>query len=153
MQESGMGALGRFVLRGQENFCLIRPRGEALALETLYVAEDVRSAAEIDEAVEETEIREAELELAHQVIDSLSGEFDASELESEYRRDLRSMLEAKLAGEEIKRPEPEPEAPVIDLMDALRQSVSEAQKQRSEPAPRTKASSDGTRKRAAASKK
>jgi DNA end-binding protein Ku len=153
MQESGMGAVGRFVLRGQENFCLIRPRGEALALETLYVAEDVRSAAEIDEAVEETEVREAELELAHQVIDSLSGEFDASELESDYRRDLRSMLEAKLAGEEIKRPEPEPEAPVIDLMDALRQSVSEAQKQRSEPAPRAKASSDGTRKRAAASKK
>ncbi len=148
MQETGMGAMGRFILRGQENFCLIRPRGEALALETLFVAEDVRSQAEIDEAVGETEIKDAEMDLARQVIDSLSGDFEPDELESEYRRDLREMLEAKLAGEEIKRPEPEPEeAPVIDLMEALRQSVSEAQKK---PAEKPKS---GSRKRAAAGAK
>jgi DNA end-binding protein Ku len=142
-----MGAMGRFILRGQENFCLIRPRGEALALETLFVAEDVRSQAEIDEAVSETEIKDAEMDLARQVIDSLSGEFEPDELESEYRRDLRAMLESKLAGEEIKRPEPEPEeAPVIDLMEALRQSVSEAQKK---PAEKPKSG----RKRAAAGAK
>jgi DNA end-binding protein Ku len=147
MQESGMGAMGRFILRGQENFCLIRPRGEALALETLFVAEDVRSQAEIDEAVSETEIKDAEMDLARQVIDSLSGEFEPDELESEYRRDLRAMLESKLAGEEIKRPEPEPEeAPVIDLMEALRQSVSDAQKK---PAEKPKSG----RKRAAAGAK
>jgi len=46
---------------------------------------------------------------------------------SEYRRDLRAMLEAKLAGEEIARPEPVAEdAPVVDLLEALRQSVAEA---------------------------
>jgi DNA end-binding protein Ku len=148
MQETGMGAMGRFILRGQENFCLIRPRGDALALETLFVAEDVRSQAEIDEAVSDTEIKDAEMELARQVIDSLSGDFEAEELESEYRRDLRAMLESKLAGEEIKRPEPEPEeAPVIDLMEALRQSVSEAQKKPAEKAKKT------SRKRAAAGAK
>jgi DNA end-binding protein Ku len=154
MEETGMGAIGRFVLRGQENFALIRPRGEALALETLFVAEDVRSQAEIEEAVEGTEVKEAEMELARQVIDSLAGDFEADELVSEYRQDLRSMLEAKLAGQEIKRPEPEPEeAPVIDLMEALRQSVSEAQKEK-EPAAKAKSGrSSGTRKRAAAGKK
>jgi DNA end-binding protein Ku len=152
MQETGMGGLGRFVLRGQEHFSLIRPYDNALALETLFVAEDVRSAAEIEEAVGDTEVKEAEMELARQVIDSLAGDFEPTELVSEYRRDLRSMLEAKLAGEEIKRPEPEPEeAPVIDLMEALRQSVSEAQKK---PAAKAKSGrSSGTRKRAAASKK
>src|SRR5215210_2808150 len=151
MQETGMGAQGRFILRGQENFCLIRPRGEALALETLFVAEDVRSQAEIEEAVADTEAKDAELELARQVIDSLAGEFDAGELESEYRRDLRSMLESKLAGEEIKRPEPvAEETPVIDLMEALRQSVSEVQKQTKAPAPKAKTGrSGGKRKRAA----
>ena len=153
MQETGMGAIGRFVLRGQEHFSLIRPRGDALALETLFVAEDVRSQAEIDEAVEGTEVKDAEMELARQVIDSLAGDFEPEELKSEYRQDLREMLEAKLAGQEIKRPEPEPEeAPVIDLMEALRQSVSEAQK---EPAAKAKSGgrSSGTRKRAAAGKK
>jgi DNA end-binding protein Ku len=153
MQETGMGAQGRFILRGQENFCLIRPRGEALALETLFVAEDVRSQVEVEEAVSDTEVKDAELELARQVIDSLAGDFDPELLESEYRSDLRAMLEAKLAGQEIKRPEPEPEeAPVIDLMEALRQSVSEAQKQ--QPAAKAKSGrSSGTRKRAAAGKK
>jgi DNA end-binding protein Ku len=152
MQETGMGGLGRFVLRGQEHFSLIRPYDNALALETLFLAEDVRSAAEIEEAVGDTEVKEAEMELARQVIDSLTGDFEPTELVSEYRRDLRSMLEAKLAGEEIKRPEPEPEeAPVIDLMEALRQSVSEAQKK---PAAKAKSGrSSGTRKRAAAGKK
>jgi DNA end-binding protein Ku len=155
MQETGMGAQGRFILRGQENFCLIRPRGEALALETLFVAEDVRSQAEVEEAVGETEVKDAELDLARQVIDSLAGEFDADQLESEYRRDLRSMLESKLAGEEIKVPEPAAEeAPVIDLMEALRQSVSEAQKKTTKSDGKPKArSSSGTRKRAAAGRK
>ena len=152
LQESEMGAVGRFVLRGQEYFALIRPRGDALALETLFVAEDVRSQAEVEEAVGDTEVKEAELELARQVIDSLAADFDATALESEYRRDLREMLEAKLSGQEIKRPEPVEETPVIDLMEALRQSVDEAQKQKKAPASsRSKAkSSSGTRKKAAA---
>jgi len=154
MQETGMGAQGRFVLRGQEHFCLIRPRGDALALETLFVAEDVRSQDEIEEAVGDTEVKDAEMELARQVIDSLTGDFEPAELESEYRRDLRSMLEAKLAGEEIKRPEPvAEEAPVIDLMEALRQSVSEAQKKEKPAAKAKSGRSSGTRKRAAAAKK
>jgi DNA end-binding protein Ku len=152
MQETGMGAQGRFILRGQENFCLIRPRGDALALETLFVAEDVRSQAEIEEAVGGSEVKDAELDLARQVIDSLTGDFEAGELESEYRADLRAMLEAKLAGAEIKRPEPEPEeAPVVDLMEALRQSVSEAQK-KAKPAAKSSRTS-GTRKRAAAGRR
>ena len=127
LKETNMAALGRFVLRGQEHFALIRPRGEALALETLFLEEDVRSQAEIEEAVESTEVRDAELDLARQVIESLAAEFDAAELQSEYRRDLRAMLEAKLAGEEVTRPEPTAaETPVVDLMEALRASVAAA---------------------------
>jgi DNA end-binding protein Ku len=130
MRETGTAGLGRFVLRGQEHFGLIRARGEALVLETLFLAEDVRSQAEIEEAVQESDVKDAELDLARQVIDSLVADFDPDFLESDYRRDLRAMLEAKLAGEEISRPAPEPETPVVDLMDALRRSVAEAQEQK-----------------------
>lgn len=126
MQESGMAALGRFVQQGKEKFCLIRAKGDALALETLFLAADVYSQAEIGEVVAETEVKENELGLARQVISSLAAEFDPSVLESDYRRDLRAMLEAKLAGEEITAPEPVAEAPVLDLMEALRRSVEEA---------------------------
>jgi DNA end-binding protein Ku len=127
MEETGMAAIGKFVLWGKENLCLIRPRGESLALETLFFAEDVRSHQEIEEAVEETEVKKPELALARQVIESLVGEFEPAEFENEYRRDLRAMLEAKLAGQEVARPEPVPETPVVDLMDALKKSVAEVQ--------------------------
>src|SRR5919204_239692 len=62
--------------------------------------------------------------------DSLVAEFDPGELTSDYRRDLRSMLEAKVAGEVLTRPEPQPETPAVDLMEALRRSVAEAQKRK-----------------------
>jgi DNA end-binding protein Ku len=127
MRETGRAALGRFVLAGKEKLVLIRARGGALALETLFLHEDVYSQAEIEEAVADTEVKDAELALAQQVIDSLAAEFDPSTLTSDYRRDLRALLEAKLAGTEVTRPEPVAEdAPVVDLMEALRASVAAA---------------------------
>ncbi len=139
MRETGMAAMGRFVQQGREKLCLIRPKGDALALETLFLSADVYSQAEIEEAVEETTLKQPELELAQQVIESLSGDFDPSELQSDYRRDLKALLEAKLAGEEITAPEePVAETPVIDLMEALRRSVEDA-KQAKQPAGAKKA--------------
>jgi DNA end-binding protein Ku len=151
MKETGTAALGRFVLRGSENLCLIRPKGDTLALETMFVAEDVNSQAEIEEAVADTKVKDPELALARQVIDSLVGEFDPSELTSDYRRDLRAMLEAKLAGEEISVPEPVAEdAPVVDLMEALRRSVEEIKDKEDAPAKKKAAAKPRDRKRAAA---
>ena len=151
MKETGTAALGRFVLRGSENLCLIRPKGDTLALETMFVAEDVNSQAEIEEAVADTKVKEPELALARQVIDSLVGEFDPAELTSDYRRDLRAMLEAKLAGEEISVPEPVAEdAPVVDLMEALRRSVEEIKDKEDAPAKKKAAAKPRDRKRAAA---
>jgi DNA end-binding protein Ku len=147
MKEAGVAALGRFVLAGKEKLCLIRPMGDALALETLFVHEDVKDHAEIDEAVAVSEVREPELELAKQIIASLAGTFEPQELRSEYRESLRELLEAKLSGQEIEAPTPEAPAPVVDLMDALRASV-EAAGKRSRATPKKKAA---PQKRAAAS--
>jgi DNA end-binding protein Ku len=147
MQETGMAAVGKFVLWGKENLCLIRAQGDTLALETLFFAEDVRAKNEIEEAVEATDVKKPELQLAGQVIESLVGEWNISEFENEYRRDLRAMLEAKLAGQEIARPEPVTETPVVDLMEALRRSVADAQERKGGGAGKpgkTKAASSGS---------
>jgi DNA end-binding protein Ku len=154
MQETGMAALGRFVLAGKEKLCLIRPQGEALALETMYLAEDVYSHAEIDESVAEAEVKDAEVELARQIIDSLVTEFKpAEQLRSDYRDDLRELLEAKLKGQEISRAEPvEEEAPAVDLMEALRRSVEEARTRKESESPRKPAKAAGSRKRTAKAK-
>jgi DNA end-binding protein Ku len=151
MTDSGMAAIGKFVLWGKENLCLIRPHGDTLALETLFFAEDVRSRAEIEEAVAETDVQPAELELAQQVIGSLVGEFEPEDFENQYRTELRTMLEAKVAGQEIKRPEPVQETPVVDLMEALRRSVEQVrgdEKPKAKAAPKKRAA----RSRAAAKK-
>jgi DNA end-binding protein Ku len=153
MQESGMAAVGKFVLWGKENLCLIRPQGDTLAMETLFFADDVRSKSEIEEAVEATEVKTAELALAGQVIESLVGEWDAAEFENEYRRDLKAMLEAKLAGQEITRPEPAPETPVVDLMEALRRSVEDVQGRRSAGGGSKKTKSEPARRKTAATRK
>jgi DNA end-binding protein Ku len=135
MEEAGVGAIGRFVRTGRESLCLVRPRGQGLVLETLYLVEDVFSQAEIDEAMAETEVKKAELDLARQIVQGLAAEFDPAELTSGYRRDLRELLEAKLRGEEIAAPEPAPEpAPAADLIEALKASVAAA-KASSRPKP------------------
>ncbi len=143
MKDAGVAALGRFVLAGKEKLCLIRPMGDALALETLFVHDDVKEHAEIDEAVAGSEVKKPELDLAKQIIASLAGEFDPQELRSEYRESLRELLEAKLAGTEIVAPEPQAPAPVVDLMEALRASVAAAKGKEQ----------DGTKKKAAPRKR
>jgi DNA end-binding protein Ku len=147
LEETGMAALGKFVLWNKENLCLVRPMNQSLVLELLYYAEDIRSAKEIVEAVEETDVSEPELAMARQLVDSLVGDFDPADYKNEYRGELRSMLEAKLAGKEIVQPEPMPEAaPVIDLVEALKQSIAQAKTGEEKPA----AKKPARRKKAAA---
>jgi DNA end-binding protein Ku len=119
-------------------------------LETLFFAEDVRSRDEIVEAVGGTEVKDAELDLARQVIGSLEGDFEAEDFENQYRTELRQMLEAKLEGQEISRPEPVPEAPVVDLMDALKRSVAEVQERAGTDGRKAKAPAKAPRRKAAA---
>jgi DNA end-binding protein Ku len=127
MEEGGVAAIGRFVRSGRESLCLVRARGNGLVLETLYLVEDVYSQAEIDEAMAETDVKKAELDLARQIVQGLAAEFEPEELTSDYRHDLRTLLEAKMRGEEIAAPEPTDEAaPAVDLIEALKASVAAA---------------------------
>ena len=127
MEEAGVGAIGRFVRSGRESLCLVRARSRGLVLETMYLAEDVYSQAEIDEAMETTDVKKAELDLARQIVEGLAAEFDPEGLTSAYRSDLRTLLEAKMRGEELTVPEPVDEpAPAVDLIEALKASVAAA---------------------------
>jgi DNA end-binding protein Ku len=152
MREEGVIGIGSFVLAGKEKLAAVRPKGDALALETLFVAEDVKSQEEIDEAIQGTNVKKEELQLAEQLISGLLGSFDPEEeLTSDYRTSLRALLEAKLEGREIAEPEPAaPETPVVDLMEALRASVA-ASKGGEKPA--SSGRKPAARKRAAAGRK
>ena len=97
MSEAGVGAMAGSSVPGGSRSASSAHKGSALVLETLFLAEDVHSQAEIDEAVAETEVKKTELALAQQLIDGLSGAFDPKELTSDYRRDLQRAARGEAA--------------------------------------------------------
>jgi len=148
MRDGGVAAIGSFVLAGKEKLGLIRPKGDALVMETMFVADDVKPQDEIDEAVAATTVRKEELALAEQLISGLEAPFEPEELRSEYRASLRELLEAKVEGRELPEPEAVPAAPVVDLMEALRASIASSGKKPASGIKPKKAARSGARKRA-----
>ena len=124
MTKSERVALAKFVMRGKENLVLIRAAQDGLMLHTMYFADEVRSFAEIDRG-QGAKIREGEMDLALKLIDGLSTDaFDATEFTDEYRQRVLDMIQAKVEGKEIITLTPEaPKAQVIDLMEALKESL------------------------------
>ena len=128
MTELRKVAVGRVVMRSKESLVAIRPLDGILCLETMRYADEINSIEGLmPEDVEEAEPTKRELDMAKQLVESLSREFDPSEFENEHKRDLMALIEKKLAGEEIEMaPEPEKREPVPDLMAALQASLDQA---------------------------
>jgi len=129
LKETGKAAVGKIVLSSKEHLVLLRPAGDALAIELLFYPEDVRTGTqeEIEEVVHGTKVAKAELDMAKQLVESLTREFDPQEFENEHKRDVMALIEKKVAGEEIAAaPEPERREPVPDLMAALQASLDQA---------------------------
>jgi len=126
MATTGRVALATFVLRGKERLVLIRPARHGLLLHTMYFADEVRDVGEIDTG-ENAQIKERELELAVRLIDELShAEFTPEQYRDDYRQRLLDLVTLKGEGKAVPAGGPEvPRIRVIDLMDALRQSLAQ----------------------------
>jgi DNA end-binding protein Ku len=131
-------AVGRFVLRGKEHLVAIRPLGDALCIETMRYADEVVPIEELEGVPEGAEVEptKKELEMAHQLIEALTADFEPSKYHDEYRDQLRALIEKKAAGEEIvAEPMVEEPAKVVDLMAALEASLARAGRGGGEAAP------------------
>ncbi len=130
MAASGKVAIARFVLRNKEHLAAIRSNGEVLTLTTMRFADEVVPAKEL-EIVPEKAVKPAkrEQEMAEQLIDSLSTDFDPDAYHDEYREQLLKLIEQKAEGKEIVASEAEsPKATKApDLMAALEESIAAAQ--------------------------
>jgi DNA end-binding protein Ku len=124
MAKSGRVALATFVMRGKESLVLIRPSHDGLMLHTMFFSDEVRSFAEIDKGMG-AKIRDGEMDLAQQLIDGLSNdEFKPETYEDRYRVRVLQLIEQKVEGKEVTVAAPIAErAQVIDLMDALKESL------------------------------
>jgi DNA end-binding protein Ku len=152
LEKSGKVAIARFVLRNKEHLAALRASNGVLTLTTMRFADEVVPPAELDDALpsEAPKVGKREVEMAEQLIDSLTRKFDPAAYRDEYREELLSMIERKAEGQDVLTPpseEPRPtEAP--DLMAALEQSIAAA---RGEDG--SKARKPTTKKRRAAPKK
>ncbi len=124
MTKSERVAVAKFVMRGKESLVLVRAAQDGLMLHTMYFADEVRSFAEIDKG-QSAKIRENELALAQQLIDGLSTEeFEPERYADEYRQRVLELIGGKVEGKEIVSAGPPVQrAQVIDLMEALKESL------------------------------
>jgi DNA end-binding protein Ku len=127
MKEANKVAIARVVIRSKEQLVAIRPVGEIMAMASMNFADEVVSPDAFDEAPgEDVETSKREVEMAQQLIDSLTTEFQPEKYHDTYRERVLEMIEAKAEGQEIAvQPSDEPE-PVPDLMAALEASLAAA---------------------------
>ena len=143
MRESGKVGIGRVVLRSKQQLCALRPTGEVLTLSTMLFGDEVLAPDRLDEldAVEDAPASDRELQMAEQLINSLSREFDPSKYRDDYRDRVLQLIERKAAGEEIAvEPESEEPAAAPDLMAALEASLASVRDDDEKPAPAKKSS-------------
>ncbi|MDQ2759607.1 MAG: Ku protein [Actinomycetota bacterium] len=126
MRASGKVGIGRVVLRSKQQLCALRPTAGVLTLSTMLFGDEVLTPDRIDEldGVGEAQASERELTMARQLIDSLSGDFDPSSHQDQYRERVLELIERKASGEEIAvQPQAEEPGPAPDLMAALEASL------------------------------
>lgn len=130
LEQTDRTAIVQISLRQRTRLAALRVRGEVLMVQTLLWADEVR-AAEFPELEEAPKITAKELELSNQLVDSLVSDFEPGQFVDEYQQELRTLIDAKLEqGDAIdtaatfgEQPEAEEGGEVIDLMEALKQSL------------------------------
>lgn len=140
LDQTGRAALARYAARGKNYLVLIRPFGEGLVMEQLKHEDELRKFDEVP--LDVCDVNPAELELAVQIIDQRTNErFEPDGYRDEVRERQLELIQQKIDGQDISvAPEEQPEAKIIDLMEALKASVGDRK-----PAKRTEAGKGGRR--------
>lgn len=148
MERADMGAVARFSTRGKQQLVLLRQTQGGLMMHTLFYADEVRGFDEIDLG-DNIAFKAGELDLAVQLIEQLAVKtFNHDQFSDEYRSKVIELIERKVAGQEVAvAASPAPRAQIIDLMEALKASLADKQRQKetdtAAPASRRPARSKG----------
>ncbi|HET7027927.1 MAG TPA: Ku protein [Candidatus Limnocylindrales bacterium] len=134
LAEKNLTAICKIVIRDREVLAALDPFENTMLLSTLYWPDEIRALGELDLPEEEPELKPAELKMASQLIDAMTGEFDPTQYRDEYREALMQVIESKIEGRETIEVEPAEEpTKLVDLMAALQASVNAATSSRSKP--------------------
>jgi len=126
MVQENRFAVAKVVMFGKEQLILLRPAGNLLAMFVLDYSFQVRPPAEFEDLVPKTDVDPEELDAAKTLIEETAQKpFDLTAYKDRSTEQLKQLVEAKVAGKEIVAPPAQEHAQVINLMDALKRSVTE----------------------------
>jgi DNA end-binding protein Ku len=124
LEESDYVAIAKITMHNREYTVFLRPHEGGLMLHTMYYEEEVRKVEGF--GAPDVELKEAEVKVAHQLIEALADEWDPKKYKDTFQENLKKLIEAKLEGGEVAAVEkPKKLAPVVDLMAALKQSLAQ----------------------------
>ncbi|NLU52228.1 MAG: Ku protein [Clostridiaceae bacterium] len=132
MKETGKIAIARITIRDKQSLAVLRVYNNVLVLETIYFPDEVRDVVQIPGIPQDISPDHRELEMAKQLIENLTAEFDPTKYKDEYREALLEMIHKKAEGQEIVSAPEAPQRNVIDLMAALQASLKKAEELRKE---------------------
>jgi DNA end-binding protein Ku len=131
----GKAGIGKLALYGREYIVAVQPKEKGLVMYTLRTADEIRSMGEIDELGSvPAKVRPEEVKLAKQVISTFESALDLKEYKDEYQAELRRIIDAKVSGEEVVATKEEAPPKVVNLMEALRQSLDRVSTTKKKPA-------------------
>jgi DNA end-binding protein Ku len=123
IRKEGMVGLGKIVFTSREHIIALEARGKGMVGVTLRFPYEVRKEDEYFNGIEDEKIPKDMLDLALHIVETKTGHFKPAEFKDEYEDALKDLLRKKQKGEKIERPKERAPSNVINLMDALRQSV------------------------------
>jgi DNA end-binding protein Ku len=123
IEQMEMVAIGRVVLTSREHIIAMEPRGKGIMGTLLRYPYEVRDEKQFFEDISDTKLGKDAMDLAKHIVQSKSGHFHPEKFEDHYEKALRELIAKKQAGERIEVPKPATSGKVINLMDALRQSI------------------------------
>ena len=134
LAEQGKTAICKIVLKDREQLAALNPYSRTMLLTTLHWPDEVRSIEELNIPQEEIEVKPAERRMAEQLIESMTGEFNADDFHDNYRKALMAVIEAKVGGEAPVAAQKVEPTRIGDLMAALEASVAAARDGAAKPA-------------------
>ena len=132
MEEAGMVAIVRLVLRSRQALGVLRVYEHTMALETMFYPDEVRSTMELPTWDREIRFHENELKMARELIGNLTAAFAPEKYTDEYRQALLEIIEGKIEGQEVYIPPAPDKGEVVDLVEALKASVKVTRKAEAE---------------------
>src|SRR5438270_11110951 len=130
LEDSDRVGIAKVTMHQREYTVFIRPRSHGLTVHTMYFVNEIRKVEGYGKTTQDIKLRPQEVKLAEQLVESLSEDFKPQQYHDTYQENLKALIEAKRHGKTIVEEEAPKRAPVIDMMEALKRSLHEADAQK-----------------------